>query len=433
MKNNRKQLEKKLNSGQPEERLAALKKLSQLVADGEISPPETNEKQVNNHIHTTYSFSPYSPTRSVWEAYKAGLVTAGLMDHDSIKGAQEFLEAGEIIDLAVTVGLECRANFSQTPLANKTINHPDQKGTAYIALHGVPHQNIDTVQEFFAPYRKERNKRNRSMVENLNDYFAEYGIEIDFAQDVVPLSEYESGGTITERHLLFATAGKLIDRFGRGESLVQILEEKFAHVLTPRLRSYLVDEDNQYYRYDLLGLLKKDTSYFYIAADRECPEVGEVVKLARQVGAIMAYAYLGDVEKSVTGDKKAQKFEDDYLPLLFEVLDDLGFDAIAYMPTRNTMAQLKRLKELCNQNDFFQICGEDINSPRQSFVCEALKKDEFSNLIDSTWALIGHEQIASRGQENGMFTAKTKDRYPDLKKRIQIYKEMGQLGHDTGK
>ena len=42
----------------------------------------------NNHIHTTYSFSPYSPTAAVYFARMAGLGTCGLMDHYSIAGAQ---------------------------------------------------------------------------------------------------------------------------------------------------------------------------------------------------------------------------------------------------------------------------------------------------------------------------------------------------------
>jgi len=39
-----------------------------------------------------------------------------------------------------------------------------------------------------------------------------------------------------------------------------------------------------------------------------------------------------------------------------------------------------------------EISGEDINSPRQSFICKALDDPAFSNLADSTWALIRHER-----------------------------------------
>ena len=112
---------------------------------------------------------------------------------------------------------------------------------------------------------------------------------------------------------------------------------------------------------------------------------------ANEIDAISAYAYLGDVGVSVTGDKKAQKFEDDYLPELFDVIKELGFKAVTYMPSRNTKEQLMTLKKYCADNRLMEISGEDINSPRQKFICEALKLPEFANLIDSTWELIRHE------------------------------------------
>ena len=66
----------------------------------------------------------------------------------------------------------------------------------------------------------------------------------------------------------------------------------------------------------------------FIPATDECPTLSEIVKFAGEVGCILAYAYLGDVTSSVTGDKKAQKFEDDYLDELFEVIDKAGIRVI---------------------------------------------------------------------------------------------------------
>ena len=64
--------------------LEQLKDIKEKTDRGELqSPPDT--VYVNNHIHTTYSFSPYSPTAAVWCAMEAGLATAGIMDHDSAR------------------------------------------------------------------------------------------------------------------------------------------------------------------------------------------------------------------------------------------------------------------------------------------------------------------------------------------------------------
>lgn len=417
------QLQEKLNDSDMAIRLDSLRQLMHKIDIGELPKPSIGN-DVNNHIHTTYSFSPYSPTKAVWKAYNSGLATAGIMDHDSISGAKEFIEAGKIVSMATTIGVECRADFSNTLLKDKRINNPDQKSIAYVAIHGIPHNQIIRVKDFFVPYTQERNKRNLSMVNRLNQIISNCYIQLDFGKDVIPLSK--SGGSITERHILYALSLKLIERLGKGQKIVDFLSTKLKLHISSNLASLLLDTENPYYPYDLLGLLKSEMiQLFYIDAKAECPDIVEVIALCQQIGAISAYAYLGDVDNSVTGDKKSQSFEDSYLDLLFEVIKGLGFNAVTYMPSRNSMTQLERLRHLCDVHQLLQISGEDINSPRQSFICKAMRNDAFLNLIDSTWALIGHERQATINSEMGMFSAQTLNKYPALDKRIAFFKEIG--------
>jgi hypothetical protein len=388
--------------------------------------PLAHECDVNNHIHTFYSFSPYSPTEAVWKAYQAGLATAGIMDHDSVAGVCEFIEAGRIAGIATTVGVECRADFSNTLLAGKRINNPDQDSIAYIALHGIPHTQLDTVQDYFKPYREYRNRRNRAMTDKIHSVFSRWGINLDFERDIVPLSKYHEGGSITERHILYGLAQKLIGRFGRGTGLTDFLENEVKIRIPAKLRDYLTDNNNVHYAYDLLGLLKSELlPGFYIDASDECPDIHELVSFGKSVGAIVAYPYLGDVGDSVTGDKRAQKFEDDYLELLFQTLKELGFDAVTYMPSRNSERQLQRIQALCGVNDFFQISGEDINSPRQPFICEAMRDKSFSHLKDAAWALIGHEKSATLDIKKGMFSHDVIRTYPKLRERVDLFQKIG--------
>lgn len=388
---NKEELILKLNDADVNVRLDSLRKLMEMIKAGEIEAPKQGN-DVNNHIHTTFSFSPYSPTKAVWMAYNAGLQTAGIMDHDSLSGAREFIEAGKIVGILTTIGVECRVNMKNTPLGDKRINNPDQKGIAYCTMHGVPHQHIDEVVNFFKPYVAKRNERNRKMIDRINELTAPYGIKTDFDKDVVPLSEFVNGGSITERHLLFALSKKITERFGKGEAVVKFLTDDMGISVSGKVRGFLEDADNVNYEYDLLGALKSNlVEKFYIDADEECPEVTEMIALAAKINAFSAYAYLGDVGDSVTGDKKTQKFEDDYIDLLFDVIKDLKFKAVTYMPSRNTMEQLRRVRSMCDKYGFFQISGEDINSPRQSFICEAQRNPEFANLYESTMTLIRHE------------------------------------------
>ena len=393
----------------------------------ETEPQPETGRDVNNHIHTTYSFSPYSPTAAVWFARAAGLCTCGLMDHDSIAGAEEFLAAAEAAHMSATIGIECRVSFANTPFADRKLNNPDQAGVAYMALHGVPHNKAAEINAFFAPYRAKRNERNMKMVAAINEMMGKYGVTIDFEKDVLPLSNFAKGGSVTERHLSSALAYKMLEVIGRGDKLVKFIHEELKLPLSGKIEGYLTDENNPHMMYDLLGWIKSQLiSKFYIDATDECPDVRDVLALSDRVGAISAYAYLGDVGDSVTGDKRAQKFEDDFLDELVDYVAKLGYKAITYMPSRNTKAQLHRLRALCEKYNLFQISGEDINQPRQSFVCEAQRDPEFNNLYDATWALIAHEWRATENPDDGFFSEKSIEQWPNLNDRIAAFSQFGQ-------
>lgn len=374
-----------LNAGTSGERLAALAVLKEAERF-----PKPDPRYINNHIHSSYSFSPYSPAAAAYMARKHGLCTAGIVDHDSMGGAREFIAAGKLIGIPTTVGVEFRVRMDKTPFAGRRLNNPDQAGICYMALHGVPHGRIEDVQAYFAPLRARRNVRNRAMVENINALLPE--LRLHFEEDVLPLSQHYDGGSVTERHLMFALAKRLIAKAGRGSTLIARLKA-LGLALASKQEALLLDTESPYYEYDLMGILKSAfVPNIYVPATDECPPLDEAVRFSREIGGILCYAYLGDVTDSVTGDKAAQKFEDAYLEELLGALCDHGVRAVTYMPPRNTRAQLLRLRELCERFSMYQISGEDINSPRQGFVCRAMEDPLFSNLIDAAWALIAHER-----------------------------------------
>ncbi|MBN2657412.1 MAG: PHP domain-containing protein [Spirochaetales bacterium] len=393
-----------------------------------VAEPKNDE--VNNHVHTTYSFSPYTPAGAAFHAWKAGLGAVGIMDHDSISGAEEIIEAAKILGIASTCGFEVRVNMYGTKLEGKKINNPDSENIAYMAVHGVPKNKFPLVEAFLAPICVERNKRNRKEVERLNELIRNFPIEqIDFDRDVLAISNAGIKGSITERHILYALAGKILDQFGKGEETVHFLEETMKIDLSPKIREFLRDESNPHYRYDLLGVMKSSfLPGFFIQPDHdECINVQLVVNFANSIGAIPAYAYLGDVTESATGDKKAEKFEDDYLDLLFDELKRIGFRAVTYMPPRNRKEQLKRVQKLCSEYGLMEISGVDINSSRQSFHCPEVLDPDFSHLIDATWALIAHEKLTDGDPDLNLFSKDNPLAGLSLDERIFRYGKAGRL------
>ena len=205
----------KLNAPTREERIANLKEVLKTTTFPEMVP-----QYINNHIHTTYSLSPYSPTAAVYAARMEGLCTAGIIDHDSISGAEEFLEAAAIIDIPVTIGMECRVSMDGTRLEGRRTNNPDQVGVSYMTIQSVPHDKIGVLTEFFKPYQAERHARNRQMIAKINELV---GVELDYDRDVLPLSEAADNGGVTERHLMYALAIELVKQVGKGQPMVDKL------------------------------------------------------------------------------------------------------------------------------------------------------------------------------------------------------------------
>ena len=96
------------------------------------------------------------------------------------------------------------------------------------------------------------------------------------------------------------------------------------------------------------------------------------------------------------------------------------------MPTRNSMQQLHRLKELCRKYNMLEICGEDINTPRQEFICKALREPAFHNLIDAAYALIGNEILAGQDVKQAFLSKQMCERYPDVRDRVTYFKRVGE-------
>jgi hypothetical protein len=401
---------------------------------GGSNSAETPLREVNNHIHTVYSFSPYTPAMAALRSREAGLGAAGSVDHDSIAAAEEMIEACAVLGIGGCSGFEVRVSFKTGadgrpgPFAGRKINNPDSEGIAYMTVQGAPGPAIPLAAEFLRPLREARLLRTKAMTESANVILKEEGLgEIDFERDVRGRSLFDCGGGITERHLLAAVAGVFINKYGKGPDLVSALEGRLGIKPPPGIAALLSEGGNVHYLYDLLGILKSAflPRIFIQPGDTECIPARQVTAFADGIGAVPAYAYLGDVGESPTGDKKAERFEDAFLEPLFEELSRLGYRAVAYMPPRNTEEQLRRVQRLCAEWGFMEISGVDINSSRQSFNCPEVLLPPFRRLIDATWALIAHERLSSVDKSLGLFAPDNPLAAESLAERLAVYAGAG--------
>ncbi|NLN75760.1 MAG: hypothetical protein GX139_05580, partial [Armatimonadetes bacterium] len=193
------QLENTLNDFDGNKRCEALRELARLVQSGQIEVSQP-KPEVNLHLHTFFSYNAYgwSPSRIAWESKKYGLAVAGIVDFDVVDGMEEFLQAGQIIDVRTTVALETRVLIPE--YGDKVISSPNEPGVGYFMAGGCFGQPTDDKSaKALDDLRETAKRRNLQVLERVNDYLG--SVTLDYNADVLPLTP---SGNATERHLLAA-------------------------------------------------------------------------------------------------------------------------------------------------------------------------------------------------------------------------------------
>jgi len=194
------QLAKQLDDFDEEKRREALKPLAGLLARGELPQP-TPTSNANLHMHSFFSYNAdgFSPTRLAWEATRAGMFAAGIVEFDVLDGTDEFLAAGDVLCLRTTVGVESRVFISD--YAAEEINSPGEPGISYhmgIGFTKLPAPGTPAAATLDR-MRGLARARNEAMAAKINEYLGEAAI--DYEKDVLPLTP---SGNATERHMLVA-------------------------------------------------------------------------------------------------------------------------------------------------------------------------------------------------------------------------------------
>jgi uncharacterized protein (TIRG00374 family) len=427
--NIREKLIPKLNSQSAVERLATLTVLKQIEKDDKFFIPAPREHDVKISFKSEYSNMPFNPSYLAYKLHAAGCQIGGIMDYLTMAGAKEFYKACEILGMKPLLGVEATTYISRYKKRDLRINHLYQKDVINLCMTCIPYHSIDFVDEWLKRFRERRNEKNRKMVELINKKYRQYGIELDFDKDVLPVSLYGEGGTVTEWHLLYALAQKLIEKFGRGQILLRFLTHELHIILTEKMKQNLLDvTDNKIYIYDLVNILRAEIWHFYVDAADECCSILEFIKVAKDTGSLVCYRYIGDIIQNVMGEYRVEKFEDSFLDELISELKELGVNAVMYEPSRLTDEQLKRIGELCEEHEMIQLSGETIYSIRQGFRNDVLDDERFDFLVNNAWALVGNVRAMDAGKESSIVSSSTIEKYPQLSTRLMIYSALGKYG-----
>lgn len=313
------QLENELNSFDPTERADALCSIAAKIDAGEISTPGA-KNEVNLHFHTFFSYNAngWSPSRIAWEAKKYGLAVAGIVDFDVLDGMEEFLAAGEIIDLKTTAAIESRVFIKE--YSDKVINSPKEPGISYFMGGGcfkLPEEGSHTAR-LLQNMRVLAGRRNIQMIERVNSYLSK--VQLDYEADVIPLTP---SGNATERHIIAAYDSKARKVFdGDNDALAAFWADKF-DMPKEDIESLLLDTPKLH---ELLrSKLMKYGGVGYVAPTTDTfPPIEQVIEMIQGMDGLPMAAWLDGTSEG----------ESDMAKML-SLLEKKGVVAMNIIPDRN--------------------------------------------------------------------------------------------------
>ena len=139
---------------------------------------EKTEQWVDLHVHTNFSDGLLTPTQVVTQAKEQRLSAVGIVDHDTIDGIAEAVEAGNACGVEIVPGVELSSQH-------------EGREIHIIAYYFDP--NHPRFKEYLEKFRQERFKRAAKMIENLN--------HIGIRLTVEEVAERSRGRNIGRPHL----------------------------------------------------------------------------------------------------------------------------------------------------------------------------------------------------------------------------------------
>lgn len=378
--------EKQLDSFDAAERQEALDALIEGANDCSITLPPVGS-QFNLHCHSFYSFNGYgySPSSLAWHGRKAGLCAMGMVDFDVLDGADEFINACNMLGLRCGAGLETRVFVAE--FAGDEINSPGEPGISYHIGAGFTSSTITgKAAMLLRGLKAMAQQRTRIILERVNTLLEE--IALDFEEDVLPLTP---AGNATERHVCAAYHDKACTLFQNKDELAQYWSKKLN---TPVEQIAKALNDPPVFQGILRSKTMKAGGIGYVKAQGDdFPALEAVNEFILSNGAIPTFAFL---DGTSSGEAKM----DDLLDCMIAS----GVAAVTIIPERNwniADAAVKELK-LNNLEAFITrtrdralpiFIGTEMNAYGQRFV-DKLDAPElqpyFSDFQEGMYILHGH-------------------------------------------
>lgn len=366
-------------------RLSTLKKIIKSDKKHNTIPKKNNFTQIN--LQSYYSFSPYSPTMAVYMAYNSGLVACGLCDVDSLSGVKEFVSACKIAKMPYSVGFQTFAEIDGE--------------VRKFAVYGIPFKKFKEINEIIEKDKKIKIYESSELCETINKQFVKTGIFIDFFT-LKKSTKLADGGSILPRHVCFEFAKELVEKYGKGDGIVNLFSE-YLFTFTDYEKKLLSEIDNPFYLQDLTRVLARKIPY----KKQSRISIDELNKRVINCGGFCAHI----VRKKDAGsfDKLLAQCKEHNLPAIC-------VDTFENPSLRESLIKCEAENILCLPSDF-------VDSPRKKFTTSASDID--SKITENVFAVVGNQITVNESIETGIFSSKAIKNSPLIYERVRLYSIIG--------
>ena len=379
----------------------------------------TEIPDINGHIHTPHSFSAFSEIDQAFKmAKEEGVSVLGINDFYTTDGYEEFADLAFSNKVFPLFNIEFMGLQNDLQKAGIRVNDPSNPGRTYFSGKGLcqPAKMSEKSAEKIRNLKAESNRQTFEMVDKLNTYFAEKGIEIKF--DAKEVQDRLAKGLFRERHIAQAIRLAVFENektdSGRTELLTQIFN---GNKIKSPINDFAGVEN------EIRGNLLKAGGAAFVPEDPKAfLSLEEVMELIIDAGGIPCYPVLLDF-----GNENYTDYEKDKKKLL-ETLKSKNVYSIELIPGRNKFHILKEFVNFFHENDFVITFGTEHNTPK----LDPLKitagggidlDDELKQInYEGAAVVAAHQYLMSRGEEgylkNGIARLEEKASFIELGKAV---------------
>lgn len=367
---------------------------------------------VNNHIHSPYSFSAFKNLKEAFEmARKEKIGILGINDFNSTEAFGEFNELCLEHRIFPCFNIEFIGLLKDAQKAGIRVNDPNNPGRTYLSGKGLDHpanlgaNSVKKLKNLIIETTRQADLMLNLVSEHLKAIDPDLELSKEFVYQEFTL------GMLRDRHIARAVREVVYRKYHSETERKEVLTRINGIESDVNINMHALIEN------EIRSRLLKSGGIAYIEEDiRAYLEIEDIIKIILDTGGIPTYpVLLDDKEGNLT------EFEKD-MESLHQELVSLNIYSLELIPGRNSFAQLREFVRYFHDRNFIISFGTEHNTsamiPLKVSASKGEAMDEYLKRVsfEAVCVIAAHQYHRAKGQDgyierNGKVKIHMKDEF----------------------